>query len=120
MQTVLICHNDFGYLNKVQKALEEKGFDVDSIENAADLVLTGIRLHPSVIVVNPDMKAFNEQGVCKHLIQEKGIQVILVIDKHSTTRAMVGDCTIEDTVDVNTDLNALANLIKKHISVHQD
>jgi DNA-binding NtrC family response regulator len=119
MKTVLICHKDQEYLNRVQEALEEKGFDVNTIDNAAELVPTGIRLHPTVIVADPDMEAFNEHDICKHLMQDMRIQLIMVVDKNSTARAAIGDCSVEDTVEMNTDLNDLANLITKHVTVHQ-
>lgn len=119
MQTVLICHNDKAYAENLQRLLEEKGFDVDAINDAAELVPTGIRIHPAVIIVNPDMKGFNDKDICKHLMQDQGIEVILVMEPHSTTRAIVGDCNIEDVINRDTEINIVANLLTKNITVHQ-
>ncbi len=119
MQTVLICHNDKAYVENLQRLLEEKGFDVDAINDAAELVPTGIRLHPAVIMVNPDMKGFNDNDICKHLMQDQGIDLMLVMEPGSSTRAVVGDCKIEDIINRDTDINIVANLLTKNITVQQ-
>ncbi len=118
-RTILICDTDYGFLNEMEKHLLQEGFDVDTIDNAADLIPSAIRLQPHVILVNPDMDGFNEYDVCKIIIQEQRAQVILLVDPHSTTRAMVGDCVIEDVLTKPVKLADLVNLVVKHLSVDQ-
>jgi DNA-binding response OmpR family regulator len=118
-RTILICDNDYGFLNEMEKSLLQEGFDVDTIDNASDLIPSAIRLQPHVILVNPDMNGFNEYDVCKNIIQEQRAQVILLMDPHSTTRSMVGDCRIEDVLTKPVKLTDLVNLVVKHLSVDQ-
>jgi DNA-binding response OmpR family regulator len=118
-RTILICDNDYGFLNEMEKSLLQEGFDVDTIDNASDLIPSAIRLQPHVILVNPDMNGFNEYDVCKNIIQEQRAQVILLVDPHSTTRSMVGDCMIEDVLTKPVRLTDLVNLVVKHLSVDQ-
>jgi DNA-binding response OmpR family regulator len=118
-KTVLICDNDYGFMNDIEASLAKDDFDVNTIDNAGDLIPSAIRLRPHVIIVNPDMQAFNAYDVCKHIIQEQRIQVILLLDKHSTTRSIVGDCHIEDVLTKPVNIKDLKNLLAKNISVHQ-
>jgi DNA-binding response OmpR family regulator len=118
-RTILICDNDYAFLNEMEKGLSQEGFDVDTIDNASDLIPSAIRLQPHVILVNPDMKGFNGYDVCKNIIQEQRAQVILLVDPHSTTRAMVGDCLIEDVLTKPVKLADLVFLVVKHLSVDQ-
>lgn len=118
-RTILICDNDYAFLNEMEKGLSKEGFDVDTIDNASDLIPSAIRLQPHVILVNPDMKGFNGYDVCKNIIQEQRAQVILLVDPHSTTRAMVGDCLIEDVLTKPVKLADLVFLVVKHLSVDQ-
>jgi DNA-binding response OmpR family regulator len=119
MRTVLVCDNDYAFLNEMEKSLANEGYDVDTIDNAADLIPSAIRLQPHVLIVNPDMQAFNEYDVCKHIINEQRIQVILVLDPHSATRAQIGDCDVEDVITKPVEIKLLVNLLAKHISVNQ-
>ncbi len=118
-RTILICDTEYGFLNEMEKHLLQEGFDVDTIDNAGDLIPSAIRLQPHVILVDPDMNGFNEYDVCKIIIQEQRAQVILMVDPHSTTRAMVGDCVIEDVLTKPVKLADLVNLVVKHLSVDQ-
>ncbi len=117
--TVLICDHDYAFLNEMEDSLANEGYDVDTIDNAADLIPSAIRLRPQIVLINPDMQGFNEYDVCKHIIREQRSQVILLVDPHSTTRARVGDCLVEDVVTKPVDIKNLANLLAKHISVDQ-
>jgi DNA-binding response OmpR family regulator len=65
------------------------------------------------------MKGYNGYDVCKNIIQEQRAQVILLVDPHSTTRAMVGDCLIEDVLTKPVKLADLVFLVVKHLSVDQ-
>jgi DNA-binding NtrC family response regulator len=118
-RTVLICDNDYAFLNEMEKKLAAEDYDVDTIDNAADLIPSSIRLRPNVIIVNPDMQAFNDHDVCKHIIKEQRIQVILLLDKNSTNRALIDECEVEDVITKPVQIKNLANLLAKHISVDQ-
>src|SRR4051812_18965542 len=113
-RTVLLCDNDYASSNEIQAILEQKGYDVDTIDKASDLIPTVIRFHPNVIIVNPDMEGFNESDVCKHIMQDLEIPIILLVDAHSTARARVGDCLAEDVVTRPVHAGNLANLVAKH------
>lgn len=80
-RTILICDNDYAFLNEMEKTLANEGYDVDTIDNAADLIPSAIRLQPNVIIVNPYLQAFNDYDVCRHIIKEQRIQVILLLNK---------------------------------------
>lgn len=118
-RTILICDNDYAFLNEMEKSLANEGYDVDTIDNAADLIPSSIRLRPHIIIVNPDMQAFNDYDVCKHIIKEQRIQVILLLDRHSTTRSQIDECEVEDVITKPVEINNLVNLLAKHISVDQ-
>lgn len=118
-RTVLICDNDYAFLNEMEKKLAGKGYDVDTIDNASDLIPSVIRLKPHVIVANPDMQAFNEYDVCKYVIKAQHIPVILLLNADSTTRAQIDECQVEDVITKPVNVANLANLLAKHISVHQ-
>ena len=118
-RTILVCDNDYAFLNEMEKSLAVEGYDVDTIDNAADLIPSSIRLRPNIIMVNPDMQGFNDYDVCKHIIKEQRIQVILLLDKHSTTRALIDECEVEDVITKPVEVNNLVNLLAKHISVDQ-
>ena len=117
-RTVLVCDNDYLFLNNMETQLADEGFDVDTIDNAADLIPTALRIRPHVILVNPEMKAFNELDVCNHIIKEQRVEVILLLDKNSTYRAQVGDCVVEDVVIKPVEISQLVHLLTKHISVN--
>lgn len=118
-RTILVCDNDYAFLNEMEKSLAVEGYDVDTIDNAADLIPSSIRLRPNIIMVNPDMQGFNDYDVCKHIIKEQRIQVILLLDKHSATRALIDECEVEDVITKPVEVNNLVNLLAKHISVDQ-
>ncbi len=118
-RTLLICDNDYAFLNEIEKNLANEGYDVDTIDNASELIPTAIRLQPHVIIVNPDTQGFNENDVCKHIMQEQRIEVILLLDRHSTARAQIGNCQVEDVITKPVEIGNLVNLLAKHTSVNQ-
>lgn len=118
-KTVLICDNDYNFMNDAEERLAKEGYDVDGIDNAEDLIPSAIRLRPNILLVNPDMKGFNEYDVCKNIIQDQRIEVMLLVDKNSTTRATIGDCVIDDVLTKPVNFDNLLNLLAKHISVQQ-
>ena len=117
--TVLICDSDYAFLNEMERSLSNDVFDVDTIDNAVDLIPSAIRLQPHVILVNPEMPGFNEYDVCKHIIKEHRVQLILLLDADSSARTHLGDCMVEDAVIKPVDIASLTNLLEKHFSLNQ-
>jgi len=116
-RSVLVCDNEEAVLQQIESALGSEGYDVDVLNDASELIPRVIRFHPGVVLVNPDMNGFNANDVCKNIIKDSNIPVILLLDPHSTTRAQIEECHADDVVTkpVHTDL--LANLVAKHITV---
>jgi DNA-binding response OmpR family regulator len=118
-RSVLVCDNDYSSMNSMQLALENQGYDVDMIDNAADLIPQAIRMRPHVVIVNPDMPAFNATDVCKNIMSDMNIPVILVVDRNSTARDQVDACRAEDVITKPVETDLLLNLVAKHITVNQ-
>lgn len=121
-RVILICDNDYSTMNLLQTALEKEGYDVNTIDNAMELIPTTIRLKPSIVMVNPDMNGFNEYDVCKNIMKDMNIPVFLVLDKHATTRAQVGECPADEVItrpiEKEVEIRNLLNLIAQQITVH--
>ena len=116
-RTVLVCDNEETVLQQIKEGLVAGGFSVETISDAAQLINRATGLGASVVIVNPDMNGFNEYDVCKKLMKEKHIPVILLLDRSSTRRAQVGECDPEDTVTKPLEVNNLVNLVSKHYTV---
>jgi DNA-binding response OmpR family regulator len=114
---VLICDNEDEHLDAVRNALEQQGLSMEIVNDASDLVPRAIRVRPGVIIVNPDMKAFNEYDVCKNIIKDMDVPAIMMVDKNATTRARIDECWIEDVLTKPVNLNNLVNLISKHLTI---
>jgi DNA-binding response OmpR family regulator len=71
------------------------------------------------VLVNPDLKGFNEDDVCKQVMTEMNIPVILLLNRNSTHRAVVGDCRADDVVTKPVEVDILANLIAKQMAWHK-
>src|SRR5215203_5902232 len=118
-KTILVCDSDYAFLNEMEKSLANEGYDVDTIDNASDLIPSGIRLQPNVIIVNPDTPAFNEYDVCRQLMQDQRIQIMLVVNPQLRTWERLGDCLVEDVITKPVEMAYLVNLLEKHMSVDQ-
>lgn len=118
-RSVLVCDSDDAVLQQIESALGSEGYDVDILNDAAELIPRVIRFHPGVVLVNPDMNGFNASDVCKNIIKDSNIPVILLLDPHSTTRAQVDECHAEDVVTKPVQTDLLANLVAKHVTVNQ-
>jgi DNA-binding response OmpR family regulator len=118
-RVILVCDNDQETLQAIQRSIGKEGYDVVSIDDASVLIENALRLNPGVILVNPDMKAFNEYDVCNKLMQKMKIPVILLLDPNSTTRAQIDKCMIEDVMTRPIEMDNLSNLIAKNITVVQ-
>jgi DNA-binding response OmpR family regulator len=116
---ILICDNEDDHLNQIRNALENEGFSLDIVTDASELIPKAIRARPGVIVVNPDMKAFNEYDVCKNIIKDMDVPAILMVDKNTTTRASIGDCTIEHVLTKPVNISALLHLVSQQLTINQ-
>ncbi len=118
-RTVLVCDHEEGVLSQLQSELQKEGFEVSVLKDAGALVATAQKMHPTVVVANPDMTAFNDYDVCKKIKQDLNIRVILLLEPNSTRRAKIGECDADDVVTKPVATDLLANLLNKHISLHQ-
>lgn len=116
---VLICDVENEQVKNIQTELDNDGFSVELIHDAADLVPNTIRLRPGVLIVNPDMPAFNAYDVCKNLMNDLDIPVIMMVEKTSVTRAQIGDCQVDDVVTKPVEIKNLIHLISKHMAISQ-
>lgn len=119
-KTVLICDNDADHSFTLEGELRNRNFEVIIISDAKELVASAKSLHPVAILVNPDMKGFNEDDVCKHLMTDMNLPVLLLMAKNSTHRAMVGNCKADDVVTKPVvEVDNVANLINKQMALHK-
>lgn len=113
---VLICDSDENTLQELKEGLANSDFPVHTLTDAA-AVVSKASAQPCILIINPDMKGFNEYDVCKKLKQDKGIPVIFLLDQHSTTRAHFGECEADDVVTRPVEMDNLKNLLAKHYTV---
>lgn len=118
-RNILICDTDYAYMNELESQLENNNFNVDTLDVATDLIPSVIRFRPNVVLVNPDMEGFNEYDVCKYVIRDLQIPVILLLSSHSAHRAQIDECHADDVVTRPAEINNLVALLLKHITVHQ-
>lgn len=117
---VLLCDSDADHSFTLEGALRNRGFEVVIITDATELVSTAKRLRPVAVLTNPDMAGFNENDVCKHVMNELNIPVMLLLANNSTHRAQVGDCVADDVVTKPVkNVDNVANLLNKHMSWHK-
>ncbi|MCU7552436.1 response regulator [Chitinophagaceae bacterium LB-8] len=114
---VLICDNEDEHLNEVRNALENEGYSIEIITDASDLIPRAIRVRPGVLIVNPDLKAFNAYDVCKHILKDMDVPAIMIVEKNATARAQIDECEIEDVLTKPVNIRNLLNLISKHLTV---
>jgi DNA-binding response OmpR family regulator len=113
---ILIADNDEQALQQLKEGLSKNGFSVETVSSAEGLVNNALA-RPTILVVNPDMKAFNAYDICKKLIKEGNTPVVLLLDSQSTTRALVDECEVEDVVTKPVKIELLVNLLNKHSAV---
>jgi DNA-binding response OmpR family regulator len=118
-RTIVICDTDLDHSFTLEGELKNHGYDVVNITDATELVSSVQSLQPSAVLVNPDMKGFNEYDVCKKVKIDNEIPVIFLLDKNSTHRASFDICTPDDVITKPDASGNLIMLIKKHVSLHQ-
>jgi two-component system response regulator VanR len=115
--TVIVCDHDVDELYRIQQGLMSDEFEVQIISDALELVSVAQANYPAIVIVNPDMKGFNQYDVCKKLMKDKNIPVLLLTDSHSTHRVQIDQCRADDELTKPVEINNLLNLIQKHIAV---
>lgn len=113
---VLICDSDEQVLQQLKEGLAQSEFPVETLTDAT-AVVSRASAHPTIVLINPDMKGFNDYDVCKKLKQEKGTPVLFLLDPHSTTRTQYGDCEADDVVTKPVEIGNLTTLLEKHYTV---
>lgn len=113
---VLLCDNDEQVLGELKEELARNDYRVHTLTDAT-AVVSQASAQPTILVVNPDMKGFNEYDVCKKLKQERGTPVLFLLDRNSTHRTSYGDCECDDVVSKPVETDLLLNLLEKHYTV---
>jgi DNA-binding response OmpR family regulator len=114
---VLLCDFKDDHFEQIKNSLEEEGMSLEAINDATELIPVSLRHRPGLLIVNPDMPAFNEYDVCKQLIKALNVPVILLVDKNSTTRAQVGDCVVDEVVTKPVEIANLLHLVETHLAI---
>ena|SRR5437763_11555821 len=118
--TLVVCDEDMDELDRIRQFMENRNeFELEIIQDASELVNEAKRRQPCIVLVNPEMKAFNEYDVCKKLMKDAHIPVMLLVASDSTHRDSIEDCTADDVVTKPVEVNNLLNLVMKHMTVHQ-
>lgn len=117
--TVIICDNDRNEVNRIQKGLTSDEFELAIINDAIELESLALKKQPCIVIANPEVHAFNEYDVCKILMRDNNIPVLLLLDPTSTHRDHIDQCRADDVVTKPVEMDNLLNLIHKHMSVHQ-
>jgi DNA-binding response OmpR family regulator len=118
-KTVLICDSDADHSFTLEGELRNKDYEVVHLKDASELLRSAESLRPVAVLVNPDVNGFNEYDVCKQVMTELNIPVILLLDKNSTHRAQIGDCRANDVVVKPAEAGILANLLDKQMALHK-
>ena len=118
-RTILICDTDLDHSFTLEGELKNQGYEVINITDAMELIASATSLQPSLILVNPEMKGFNEYDVCKKLMKDMNLPVVLLLDRNSTHRAQIDQCQPDDVITKPAEVGILQMLIKKHISLHE-
>lgn len=115
---VLICDNDYDHSFILEGGLRNRDYDVLIVNEATELLTSAKSLRPVAVIANPEMNGFNEEIVCKKLINEMNVPVILLLDTNSTHRGTIGDCKADDVLTKPAEVDNLANLIAKQMAWH--
>jgi DNA-binding response OmpR family regulator len=117
---VLICDNDRDHSFSLEGELRNRDYEVVVITDATELVKSAKSLRPVAVLANPDMNGFDENEICKSLMSDMNIPVILLLDRNSTHRAQIGDCRAEDVVTKPVqEPGNIATLISKNMVWHR-
>ena|SRR6478672_11065564 len=118
--TLIVCDNDMDELDRIRKCMENKNeFELEMIQDASELVNEAIRRQPCIVLANPDVIAFNEYDVCKKLMKDAHIPVMLLLSSDSSHRTSIDECEADDVVTKPVEVNNLLNLVMKHMTVDQ-
>jgi DNA-binding response OmpR family regulator len=116
-RTVLVCDNDEKVLSSIRTGLAEHNFDVQVMTSPDELVENAEQHHVDAVIVNPDLPGFNPYDTCKYLKKTFGIPVLLLVDPHSTARAVLDGCSADDVLTKPVKIEDLATLMSKHMTL---
>lgn len=114
---LLLCDHDEAAIQELQKELQNRGYEAEVLRDATQLIKRVRSYQPTVVLANPEIDGFNEYDVCKYVMKEMGLPVILLLEPHSTTRAQIDECRASDVAIKPVEINNLSNLIEKHITI---
>jgi DNA-binding response OmpR family regulator len=114
-RTVLVCDNDEKVLASIQSGLAEHNFDVHVMTRPDELVEDAQRHHVGLVIVNPELPGFNAPDTCKYLKSQQGIPVLLMVDRHATTRITLDNCMADGIFTKPPKIGDLANMIERQI-----
>ncbi len=117
--TVIVCDTDKNEVSRIQQDLMSDEFEIVTINDATNLESLALKRQQSIVIVNPEVHAFNEYDICKILMRDHNIPVLLLLDRNSTHRDYIDECRADDVLTKPVDIDNLLNLIHKHMSVHQ-
>jgi DNA-binding response OmpR family regulator len=116
---VVICDNDADHSFTLEGELRNRAYEVVLLNDATELLQSVKSLQPVAVLANPDMRGFNEVEVCKQIINEMNVPVILLLDRNSTHRATIGECQADDVVTKPAEADNVANLLAKQMAWHK-
>lgn len=113
---LILCDNDEAAIQQISSELQSRGYETEVLKDATQLLKRVERIRPIVVLANPDMNGFNAHDVCKYMMKEQGLPVILLLEPNSTTRAQIDECNASDVVIKPAEISNLVNLVEKHIT----
>ena len=116
---VVICDNDADHSFMLEGELRNRNFEVVLLTDGTALLESVKSLRPGALLANPDAPGFNEFDVCKQVMKEMNIPVLLLLNKRSTHRATIGDCKADDVITKPVEADSLANLLRTQMAWHQ-
>ncbi|MDQ3551977.1 MAG: response regulator [Bacteroidota bacterium] len=114
---ILICEQDATLVQEIKESLQSHNYNAEVISDATQLISRTQRMKPAVVVVNADMPGFNDHDICKHIINDLKIPVILILEKNSAKPVHIDDCRPEDVFTKPFKIEDLTNLISKQVTL---
>jgi DNA-binding response OmpR family regulator len=114
---VLVADDDTAILEVIKIILEDKGYEVITIENAA-AVPQKIRQHsPHIILLDIWMSGYDGREVAKSLRKDKETQhiPIILVSAHNDTQKMAKESEVDDYLEKPFAIDDLVAKIEKNI-----
>lgn len=81
--------------------------------DATEIIPRMRRMVPNIIIVNPDMPAFNEREVCQAIRDNFDISLILLLEPGSTSGIELDGCLANGIVSKPVDTAHLISVVDK-------